>query len=76
MDRQKRLAHVAELKKELEDKERVLTFFENEDKIDLTIDSKIVRYKKRWFGKKKKPRALDEDYIPPEITPHAKTARR
>lgn len=47
--------------------EKKLWFFENEDKIDLEIESKTVRYPKRWFGKKKKPRVVDADYVPPEI---------
>lgn len=51
----------------MEAEEQRLWFFENEDQIDLKIDSKQVRYRKRWFGKKKKPRVIDEGYIPPEI---------
>lgn len=35
--------------------------------MDLEIESKKVHYPKRWFGKKKKPRVIDEGYIPPEI---------
>lgn len=35
--------------------------------MDLEIESKKVYYPKRWFGKKKKPRVIDEGYIPPEI---------
>ena len=51
----------------MEKEEQKLWYFENEDHIDLTIDSKKVYYPKRWFGKKKKPRVVDEGYIPPEI---------
>lgn len=67
LERQKRLANVDAMKKDLEAREQVLTFFENEDKIDLMIDSKKPRYKKKWFGKKKKPRVIDENYVPPEV---------
>lgn len=35
--------------------------------MDLEIDSKKVHYPKKWFGKMKKPRVVDEGYIPPEI---------
>lgn len=44
-------------------------FFDREEKLELDIDAKKVYYPKRWFGKKKKPRKVDTDYIPPEIRP-------
>lgn len=49
------------------EEEQKLWFFENEDKIDLQIDSKKPFYFKRWFGKKKKPKIVDEGYVPPEV---------
>lgn len=49
------------------EEEQKLWFFENEDKIDLQIDSKKIFYPKRWFGKLKKPKAVDEGYVPPEV---------
>lgn len=51
----------------MKDEERKLWFFENEDRIDLAIEGKRVFYPKKWFGKKKKPKQIDESYIPPEI---------
>lgn len=48
-------------------REQKLWYFENKNKIDLQIFNKRVYYPKRWFGKKKKPRSLDESYVPPEI---------
>lgn len=48
-------------------REQKLWYFENRNKIDLQIFNKRVYYPKRWFGKKKKPHSLDENYIPPEI---------
>lgn len=62
-----RLYNVEKVQKDLEDEERKLWFFENEDKLDLEIDAKVVRYPKRWFGKHKKPRVVDENYIPPDV---------
>ncbi|XP_055372656.1 28S ribosomal protein S27, mitochondrial [Condylostylus longicornis] len=67
LNRVKRLQEIEDLTKEMETEEQKLWFFENEDKIDLQIDSKKVYYPKRWFGKKKKPRVVDEGYVPPEI---------
>lgn len=66
LQRAKRIQVLEKTARELEQEEQKLWFFENEDKIDLQIDSKKVFYPKRWFGKKKKPRAVDEGYIPPE----------
>ncbi|XP_041782176.1 uncharacterized protein LOC121598887 [Anopheles merus] len=67
MQRAKRLQEIEQLAVEMEKEEQKLWFFENEDKIDLQIDSKRVFYPKRWFGKKKKPRTVDVDYVPPEV---------
>ncbi|XP_052888634.1 28S ribosomal protein S27, mitochondrial [Anopheles moucheti] len=67
MQRAKRLKVVEQLAIDMEKEEQKLWFFENEDKIDLQIDSKRVYYPKRWFGKKKKPRTVDVDYVPPEV---------
>lgn len=77
--RLKRAAAIKEFErtsKDLEMEEKKLWFFENEDQIDLEIDSKVVRYPKRWFGKKKKPRVIDEGYIPPEIEVHRSSNRK
>ncbi|XP_050308082.1 28S ribosomal protein S27, mitochondrial [Anthonomus grandis grandis] len=62
-----RLENVEDLKKALKKKEEKLWFFENEDQIDLDIEAKYKFYPKRWFGHKKKPRQIDEGYIPPEV---------
>uniref|UniRef100_A0A340TBI8 28S ribosomal protein S27, mitochondrial n=1 Tax=Anopheles minimus TaxID=112268 RepID=A0A340TBI8_9DIPT len=67
MQRAKRLKEMEQLAVEMEKEEQKLWFFENEDKIDLQIDGKQVFYPKRWFGKKKKPRTVDVDYVPPEV---------
>ncbi|XP_001660024.2 uncharacterized protein LOC5571928 [Aedes aegypti] len=67
LQRAKRIQDMEQMAREMEQEEQKLWFFENEDKIDLQIDSKKVFYPKRWFGKKKKPRVVDEGYIPPEV---------
>ncbi|XP_052861231.1 28S ribosomal protein S27, mitochondrial [Anopheles cruzii] len=67
LQRAKRLKDIEQMSVELEKEEQKLWFFENEDKLDLEIDSKRVFYPKRWFGKKKKPRTVDVDYVPPEV---------
>lgn len=67
LQRAQRLKKIESITEEMKTKEQHLWFFENEAKIDLQIDSKRVYYPKRWFGKKKVPRVIDADYIPPEI---------
>lgn len=62
-----RKENVEKIKGEIESKKQLLWFFEEEDKLDLDIFKKQVFYPKRWFGKKKKPRVLDEHYVPPQI---------
>ncbi|XP_012255925.2 uncharacterized protein LOC105685982 [Athalia rosae] len=72
LDRQERLAKVAAIKKELSEREQLLTFFENEDEIDLTIDSKKPKYTRKPIGKKRKPKSVNENYIPPEMPTRAR----
>lgn len=67
LQRTQRLAEIERVTKDMDAEEQKLWFFENEDKLDLQIDSKKVFYRKRWFGKLKKPRVVDEGYVPPEI---------
>lgn len=63
----KRLANIEDLKKVLNEKETKLWFFANEEQIELNIEAKKVYYPKRWFGNKKKPKKIDEGYVPPEV---------
>lgn len=65
--RNKRLEDIKRMTEDMAKEEQKLWFFENEDKIDLQIDSKKVFYPKRWFGKLKKVKTVDEGYIPPEV---------
>ncbi|XP_030763769.1 uncharacterized protein LOC115888246 [Sitophilus oryzae] len=63
----KRLKNIQDLKKAMERKEEKLWFFDNEEKIDLAIDKKTIFYPKRYFGPKKKPKKIDESYVPPDV---------
>jgi small subunit ribosomal protein S27 len=65
--RLERLAEIEEKKKYLQEKEERLYFFDNEHEWELKIEENRPRYVKRWFGKKKKKRVIDEGYVPPEI---------
>ncbi|KAJ8674841.1 hypothetical protein QAD02_010627 [Eretmocerus hayati] len=66
LDRQARLAKVEEMKKDLVDRERLLTFFENEEQIELEIEKKLEK-EKRLRGDVEASTIDNEDYIPPEI---------
>lgn len=63
----KRLVNIEDLKNSLKEKETKLWFFSNEEQIELDIEAKKVFYPKRWFGNKKKPKKIDEGYVPPEV---------
>lgn len=67
LNRIQRLLNVEKVQEDLQAEEKKLWFFEKEDSIDLEIQGKKVFYPKRWFGKLKKPRAVDENYIPPDV---------
>lgn len=66
-NRIQRLLNIEKLQEDQQKEEKKLWFFEKEDKVDLEIEGKRVYYPKRWFGKKKTPRAVDEGYIPPDV---------
>lgn len=51
----------------MDKQEQKLWFFENIEEIKLGIEDKKVFHPKRWFGKKKKPKKLDENYVPPDV---------
>lgn len=75
LDKQLRLENIKKIKEELEKKERLLTFFENEEKIELEIERKqdIVKQedeklaKKPHIVKKLKKLVEQEVYVPPNI---------
>uniref|UniRef100_A0A1A9WW25 Uncharacterized protein n=1 Tax=Glossina brevipalpis TaxID=37001 RepID=A0A1A9WW25_9MUSC len=62
-----RKMHVGKILNDISTKEELLWYFDREEDIELQIYNKRVFYPKRWFGKKKKPRSVDEHYVPPEI---------
>lgn len=66
-NRIERLLNAEKIQEDLKKEEKKLWFFENEDKIDMEIEAKKVFYPKRWFGKIKKPRVADQNYIPPDV---------
>lgn len=75
LDKQLRLENIKKIKEELEKKERLLTFFENEDQIELEIEKKqeIVKQederlaRKPYVVKKLKKLVEQEVYVPPSI---------
>lgn len=63
-----RIENIESTLKAMETRRQNLWFFENKEDIDIQIFKKKVFYPKRWFGKKKKPKAVDAFYVPPTIT--------
>uniref|UniRef100_A0A146LW95 28S ribosomal protein S27, mitochondrial n=1 Tax=Lygus hesperus TaxID=30085 RepID=A0A146LW95_LYGHE len=68
LNRKQRLAEVEQMKQQLKKEEEEIFFFDNEDKMDIAIENKRVRYPKKWPGKKKRKREVGSEYVPPEIT--------
>ncbi|XKL61880.1 hypothetical protein PGB90_001713 [Kerria lacca] len=60
-----RLENVKRRKEELKLKEELLYFFDNESEIDLSIETKTEKIKKRTFNKSKTEE--ENIYVPPEI---------
>ncbi|KAH8405792.1 hypothetical protein KR215_008852 [Drosophila sulfurigaster] len=67
-DIDKRVEEIETTLSELETRRQRLWYFENKEDIDMQIFKKQKHYPKRWFGKKKKPKAVDAFYVPPEIS--------
>ncbi|PSN51226.1 hypothetical protein C0J52_10547 [Blattella germanica] len=68
LNRQQRLAKVKEEKENLQKREEVIFFFDNEEKWELEIEKKEAEINKiRKVDKKKKINPKDEIYIPPEV---------
>lgn len=67
MERIKRLEDIEKLQEDMNKQEKKLWFFEKYEDIKLEIASKKQYYPKKWFGKKKKPKKMDENYIPIDI---------
>lgn len=67
VDYYNRMQNIESLKKEMQEREELLWFFENEDKIDLEIEKRgehEVKQVKLSRGQQKK---IDESYVPPEV---------
>ncbi|XP_036333800.1 uncharacterized protein LOC118744697 [Rhagoletis pomonella] len=62
-----RKENIDQILTDLAQKKQKLWYFDNEELIDLEIFKKNKSYPKRWFGKKKKPKVVDDNYVPPEI---------
>lgn len=69
IDKIKRINNTVKIKKDLEDEERLLTFFENEENIELKIEEIQQRIKAMEIPPKllKKKLKDDEEYVPPDV---------
>ncbi|KAF2884098.1 hypothetical protein ILUMI_22066 [Ignelater luminosus] len=64
----KRLANIEETQKQLKEKEELLWYFENEEKIELQIEEKKALLEEHAKKHQTKPKIkTDDTYLPPEI---------
>lgn len=76
-ERIQRLLEVEKLQSSLETEEKKLWYFENEEQINLEIDKvQNVFYPRKWFGKRKKARVVEEAYIPPDVDARRNNMRK
>lgn len=75
IDRQKRLKHVDEMKKDLQVRERLLTFFQNEEKIELQIEEKLKKEEEKYGAPIEVKEDTEDNYIPPEVKQHSNKNR-
>lgn len=70
LDRLSRIQNIKKMKKELESRERLLTFFDKEEEIELKIEEKLAEKKKYEIDPKllRKKLKMQENYIPPEVS--------
>lgn len=70
---QKRIAEIEETRKQLQERETRLWFFENEEKIELELEEKqALLPQENVVDNQKTSKKTEEDYIPPEIRPNVK----
>ncbi|XP_046747902.1 28S ribosomal protein S27, mitochondrial-like [Diprion similis] len=74
LDKQQRLENIAKIKEDLQQRERVLTFFENEEQIDLIIESRENEVEEK-LTEEKPQNVEEENYIPPEVDSRARQTR-
>jgi len=75
IEKERRLANIEEIKKQLKEKEQLLTFFDNEEEIELQIEKIEEKERKAdervhgMYKSQKKLRDLvtAESYVPPDV---------
>ncbi|XP_022191462.2 28S ribosomal protein S27, mitochondrial [Nilaparvata lugens] len=67
LKRDRMVEEIEEAKREMQETEEELFFFDNEDKLDLLIEHKYKPRFVTWRGYIKKKRDTNVEYVPPEI---------
>lgn len=75
IDRERRIANIKEMKKDLQKREQLLTFFDKEEQIELKIEEIQEKERKEdeyiraipRSGKKLRALVTAESYIPPDV---------
>lgn len=66
-DHYNRIQNIETLKNELKERENLLWFFENEDKINLQIEQRGQHEVKKVKLSRSEQKKIDESYVPPEV---------
>lgn len=74
LDKQARMEKVKKMKEDMKKEERLLTFFDHEEEIELKIEDKLQRELEIYGPPTEKKIEEDENYVPPEI--RSRTAGR
>ncbi|XP_063979808.1 small ribosomal subunit protein mS27-like [Diachasmimorpha longicaudata] len=71
INNQKRIKNIEDMKKDLQVRERLLTFFENEEKLELQIEEKLKREDEKYGPPIELKEDEEDNYIPPEVKQHS-----
>lgn len=67
VDHYNRMQNIESLKSEMREREELLWFFENEDKIDLEMEKREHHEVKKVKLTRSEMKKIDEAYVPPEV---------
>lgn len=67
LDKERRIEDIKLIKEDLKTRERLLTFFEHEEQIELNIERKLEEEDAKFGPPLEVEAELEENYVPPEI---------
>lgn len=67
VDHYNRMQKIQSLKEEMQDREKLLWFFENEDEIDVEIEKRGQHEVRKVKMSRSQQKKIDDAYVPPEV---------